>query len=177
MENLLPFPNFSAGDAVNRMKQMEQYLFQLRECLELALTDIGPANFSAAFRSELSGLGLQMQDMKLNAEERQQRVEQVSNGQLTVPDVLNSEAYKASVRAVKPEGGTGYVKFPDGTMICYGTETAETSITFHESYETLPVLVTSPSVTAGVTEGGFTVTEADGFSWIAIGRYHMEQGV
>lgn len=176
MENLLPFPHFIAGDTANRLKQMEDYLYQFRESLELALTDIGPANFSAAFRTELSALGLQMKDMETNAEERQQRVEQVSNGQITVSDVLNSEAYKASIRAVKSKGGDGYVKFPDGTMVCYGAEDMKTSITFYESYATKPVLVVSPDVGTVVTESGFTVEAGSCFSWIAIGRYQIEQG-
>ncbi len=175
MTNILPHPNILAADDKNKIWQMETYLYQLYESLELALTDIGPANFSAAFREELSSFGLQMKDVQSNAEQSQQRVEKVSNGQLTVSDVLNSEAYKASIEEIKPEGADGYVKFQDGTMICYGTEDTSTIVTFRESYAAVPVLVTRPNVTATVTESGFTVDAASEFSWIAIGRYNKEQ--
>ena len=92
MEHLIPYPNFRAADERNKVKQMEDYLYQLRETLELALTDIGPANFSAAFRMELQNIGMEMQNVQTNTEESQQRVERVSGAQITVSDVLNSEA-------------------------------------------------------------------------------------
>lgn len=175
--NMLPHPNIIARDDANKLRQMESYMYQLHEALELALTDIGPENFSAAFRMELSAIGLQMQNVQTNTEQSQQRVEQVNKGQLTVSDVLSSAAYKASIEAVKSKGADGYVKLPDGTMICYGAETIATSITFHESYAAVPVLITSPNVTATVTVSGFTIDTASEFSWIAIGRYNIEEGV
>lgn len=170
MEHLIPYPNFRAVDERNKVKQMEDYLYQLRETLELALTDIGPANFSAAFRMELQNIGMEMQNVQTNTEESQQRVERVSGAQITVSDVLNSEAYKASIEAAKSEGADGYVKFPDGTLICYGSESSATSGTFGKEYSAAPVLITSPNVTATVTTTGFTVGTASTFSWLAIGR-------
>ena len=170
MEHLIPYPNFRAADERNKVKQMEDYLYQLRETLELALTDIGPANFSAAFRLELQNIGMEMQNVQTNAEESQQRVERVSSSQITVSDVLNSEAYKASIAAAKSEGADGYVKFPDGTLICYGVAENATTATFAKEYSAAPVVIANPSVTATVTTSGFTVGTADTFSWLAIGR-------
>ena len=170
MEHLIPYPNFRAADERNKVKQMEDYLYQLRETLELALTDIGPANFSAAFRLELQNIGMEMQNVQTNAEESQQRVEKVSGSQITVSDVLNSEAYKASIEAAKSEGADGYVKFPDGTLICYGNASNTTSATFKKEYSAAPVVIANPSVAATVTTSGFTVSESSTFSWLAIGR-------
>ena len=171
MNHLIPYPNFTAMDDRNKLKQMESYLFQLREALELSLTDIGPENFSAAFRVELERIGMEMQNVQTNAEESQQRVEQVSGSQLTVSDVLNSEAYKKSIDAAKSEGDTGYVRFPDGTMICYGSETDATLVTFAKAFSAVPVTITSLEKTVIVTTTGLTMEEAATFSWIAIGRY------
>lgn len=167
MEHLIPVPNFRAADEKAKIRQMEDYFYQLREALELALTDIGPANFSVAFRTELQNLGMEMQNVQTNAEESQQRVERVSGAQITVNDVLNSEAYKASIAAAKSEGADGYVKFPDGTLICYGTESGTT---FKKEYGAVPVLVTSPNVAEEVTTTGFTTSSSGAFSWLAIGR-------
>jgi len=171
MEHLIPYPNFTAMDDRNKLKQMESYLYQLREALELSLTDIGPENFSAAFRIELERIGMEMQNVQTNAEESQQRVEQVSGAQLTVSDVLNSEPYKKSIEAAKSEGDVGYVRFPDGTMICYGSETDKAEVVFKKEFSAAPVTITSPEKTVIVTTTGFTMEESGTFSWIATGRY------
>ena len=175
MEHLIPYPNFRAADERNKIKQMEDYLYQLREALELSLTDIGPMNFSAAFRLELERIGMEMENVQTNAEESQQRVEQVSGAQITVSDVLNSEAYKKSIEAAKSVGEDGYVQFPDGTMICYGNETDATEVTFKKEFGAVPATITNPEKTVIVTSTGFTIEEAASFSWVAIGRY--EKGV
>ncbi|MBR2408916.1 MAG: hypothetical protein IKB07_08170 [Lachnospiraceae bacterium] len=171
MEHLIPYPNFRAADERSKVRQIEDYLYQLRETLELALTDIGPMNFSAAFRMELSNLGMEMQSVQTNAEESQQRVEKVSTSQLTVSDVLNSEAYKESLKSVMSEGEDGYVGLPDGTRICYGNMNNGTTVTFKKEYSAVPVLITSPHVDVTITNTGFTTGESSTFSWIAIGRY------
>ena len=175
MEHLIPYPNFRAADERNKIKQMEDYLYQLREALELSLTDIGPMNFSAAFRLELERIGMEMASVQTNAEESQQRVEQVSGAQITVSDVLNSEAYKKSIEAAKSVGEDGYVQFPDGTMICYGNETDATEVTFKKEFGAVPVIFTMPATVVTSATNGFTVEEAETFSWLAIGRY--EKGV
>lgn len=174
MEHLIPFPNFRAGDDKNKLRQMEDYLYQLREALELSLTDIGPSNFSAAFRMELERIGMEMQNVQTNAEESQQRVEHVSGAQITVSDVLNSEAYKASIEAAKSEGEEGYVKFPDGTMICYGNEDNKVEVTFKSEFSAVPVIMIQPETAVTATKVGFTIEEAKVFSWVAIGRYETK---
>lgn len=171
MEHLIPYPNFRAADERNKVKQMEDYLYQLREALELSLTDIGPMNFSAAFRMELERIGMEMQNVQTNAEENHQRTEMVSNAQISVMDVLNSEPYKKSLDTAKPVGEDGYVQFPDGTMICYGNETNAAEVTFKKEFSAVPVITTMPATVVTATNKGFTIEEAATFSWLAMGRY------
>lgn len=171
MEHLIPYPNFRAADERNKIKQMEDYLYQLREALELSLTDIGPMNFSAAFRLELERIGMEMQNVQTDAEENHQRVEQVSGSQITVSDVLNSEAYKKSIEAAKPVGEDGYVQFPDGTMMCYGNEAKKNTVSFKREFSAAPVIMTMPAMVVTATNKGFTIEKSSDFSWFAIGRY------
>lgn len=181
MESMLPFPSFTANDPTGKLRQIETFLWQLREHLELALTDIGVDNFSPAFRMELEAIGVQMESAKTNAEESQQRVERVSNEQLTVSDVLNSEAYKKSIEAAKKEvvsTTASCITFQDGTRIEYGSisqsEAVDVTVTFAEPYLSTPFLMTSPYAVTTITATGFTVN-TDGMAWIAIGKIEIKE--
>lgn len=186
MEHLIPFPNFRAADERNKIKQMEDYLYQLREALELSLTDIGLSNFSAAFRLELQRMGMEMQNVQTNSEESKQRLEKVSGAQLSVSDVLNSEAYKASIEAVKEETAVetsnSCITFPDGTRIEYGKIDAEqmaegeeeilhTMVFFKDEFSDVPVIIIYPSKELDSIDAScFSVPADSGSYWIAIGK-------
>ena len=186
MEHLIPFPNFRAADERNKIKQMEDYLYQLREALELSLTDIGPSNFSAAFRLELQRMGMEMQNVQTNSEESKQRVEKVSGAQLSVSDVLNSEAYKASIESVKEEVSAvtsdSCITFPDGTRIEFGKISAVqpmaegadvpyTMIFFQNEFTDVPVISLYPSKEMDYIDSTCFSAPADSDAyWIAIGK-------
>lgn len=87
MFDTLPFPNMTAKDAEERSKQTIDYLLQLREELVFILDSIVSGDFSK----------VTTQPEALKAMETE---EKVSSNDLTVAEVINSAAFKASLNGV-----------------------------------------------------------------------------
>ena len=78
-------------------------------------------------------------------------------------------------------GGTGYVKLPDGTMVCYGAKSADSGnnrVNYPASFSATPSIVLTPSASATVYVGTNTSTyfllntsASATVYWIAVGRW------
>lgn len=95
MYDILPFPpNITATDTKEQVAQINNYLIQFKEALEFILMNISEDNLSPDLVEKLNSLGT---DIKKENEERGEEIQQVSGKMITVSDVLNSSAFKASV--------------------------------------------------------------------------------
>lgn len=140
------------------------YLYKLVEQLEMVLDNLTIDNFSSTLSAQLEALSLSASQSSTVAAEAQQR----ANKGITVSDVINSPMFASALDTVKTQGGNGWVRTVDGTQLCYGN--AESSVTFPEAFDSVPVVVTTPSMTVTATSSGFTVDEAGAFGYVAIGR-------
>ena len=99
MYDMLPFPNIMAANIEEVVAQTNNYLMQLKETLEFALTNISTENLSSELIDKLNVLGT---DIEKSIEDRDDQLQQVSNQALSVSDVLNSSAFDLAVRGKLP---------------------------------------------------------------------------
>ena len=96
MIDMLPFPRISGKTSEEQISELFNYLIQFKETLEFALMNITAENLSPDLINQLNELGANIQN---NKDERESALAQITQNQtLTVFDVLNSEAFKASVQ-------------------------------------------------------------------------------
>lgn len=107
MQDLFEYPTITATQPEEQVKELVNYLVQFKETLEFALGNISTDNLSADLVSKLNTLGA---DIKKSSDEVEEQIQQVSKQGLTVNDVLNSEAYKASINAVSDQIPTEYLE-------------------------------------------------------------------
>lgn len=88
MFDTLPFPNMTAKDAEERSKQTIDYLLQLREELVFILDSIVSGDFSKV-------------TTQTEAVKALEEISNASGNELTVAEVINSAAFKASLNGVK----------------------------------------------------------------------------
>lgn len=100
MYDMLPFPNIAATTAEELTTQINNYLIQFKETLEFALTNISTDNLSQDLVDRLNEMGA---NIEKSIEERDEQIGQVSNKNLTVSDVLNSEAFSLALDNVTPK--------------------------------------------------------------------------
>ena len=103
MYDMLPYPNIMAANIEELVTQTNNYLMQLKETLEFALTNISTENLSSELTDKLNVLGA---DIEKSIEDRDDQIQQVSNQALSVSDVLNSSAFNIAV-----EGKISKLKF------------------------------------------------------------------
>lgn len=169
-------PGLTAADPMGRIKEVEDYLWYLKERLEFVLGDIGMENFSQDFRRRLAAMGADISGARDMAGIGEQRVANVEGKSLTVSDVINSEMYKQSMKSMgdglrreMADGGAGYLGVCDGTLILYGTGQAG-DVVFGREFAEPPVVFTMPQTAVIAHTGGFLAEGAGIFQWMAIGR-------
>ena len=94
MHDILPYPNITATDPKEQLSQINNYLIQLKEGLEFALTSISADNLSPELRNQLSSLSVEIRATK---EEQEDATQQIANKTITVSDVINSQLFKEAV--------------------------------------------------------------------------------
>ena len=108
MQDLFEYPTITSTQPEEQVKELVHYLVQFKETLEFALGNISTDNLSADLVSKLNTLGA---DIKRSNDEIEEQFQQVAHKQgITVSDVLNSEAYKASIKTVTDQIPTEYLK-------------------------------------------------------------------
>ena len=95
MYDMLPYPNIMAANIEEVVAQTNNYLMQLKETLEFALTNISTENLSSELINKLNVLGA---DIEKSIEDRDDQLQQVASKTLTVSDVLNSSAFDLAVK-------------------------------------------------------------------------------
>ena len=100
MFDIFEYPNISAKDVNELSQQVNHYLVQFKETLEFVLTNISTENLSADLIAKLNSLGAEIETRK---QEQEEQITQVTNNALTISDVLNSEAYNASIRSLRED--------------------------------------------------------------------------
>lgn len=107
MQDLFEYPTITTSKSEEQIKELVNYLVQFKETLEFTLANISADNLSSDLVSKLNTLGA---DIQRSNDEREEQIQQVVNNGLTVSDVLNSEAYKASLKGVSDKIPTEYLE-------------------------------------------------------------------
>lgn len=100
MYDMLPFPSITATDTKEQVTQINNYLIQFKEVLEFILTNISEDNLSPDLVAKLNSFGA---EIKKENTDRGEEIQQVSGKMITVSDVLNSPAYKASMESLEEQ--------------------------------------------------------------------------
>ena len=113
MMDMFPFPSVTGKTSEEQIKDILNYLIQFKETLEFALMNISTENLSPDLVNRLNDLGANIQQ---NNAERESELVQITQKQtITVFDVLNSEAFKASLKN-EIEGINFSVNFDTGHL-------------------------------------------------------------
>ena len=94
MFDMLPFPHISANTAREQIVEITHYLIQFKETLEFILANISFDNLSPDIIDKLNSLGAEIEK---NNESQKEQIQQVSQKNLTVSDVINSDAFKEAL--------------------------------------------------------------------------------
>lgn len=100
MYDMLPYPNIVGATAEEQMVEMNNYLMQLKETLEFLLMDISEENLSQSLVNKLNSLGA---DIEKTNEDKDDQIAQVSNNNLSVSDVINSQQFITALYDVTPK--------------------------------------------------------------------------
>ena len=113
MMDMFPFPSVTGKTSEEQIRDILNYLVQFKETLEFALMNISTENLSPDLVNRLNDLGANFQQ---NNAERESELAQITQKQtITVFDVLNSEAFKASLKN-EIEGINFSVNFDTGHL-------------------------------------------------------------
>ena len=113
MMDMFPFPSVTGKTSEEQIRDILNYLVQFKETLEFALMNISTENLSSDLVNRLNDLGANIQS---NSAERESELAQITQKQtITVFDVLNSEAFKASLKN-EIEGINFSVNFDTGHL-------------------------------------------------------------
>lgn len=94
MMDMLPFPPNRGNTPEEKIADIINYLIQLKETLEFALTNISAENLSHDLINKLNELGA---DIKKSNEDRESEISQVSNKSLTIFDVCSSDLVRETM--------------------------------------------------------------------------------
>lgn len=114
MQDLFEYPTITSSQSEEQIKELVNYLVQFKETLEFTLANISADNLSTDLVSKLNTLGA---DIQRSNDEREEQIQQVVNNGLTVSDVINSEAYKASLKGVSDKIPTKYLESAEQIQI------------------------------------------------------------
>ena len=95
MYDMLPFPNTIGKTPEEQIAEINNYLIQLKETLEFALSNITEENLSQDLVERLNSLGA---DVEMSSEELDDQLSQIANNTLTVSDVINSSAFDSAIK-------------------------------------------------------------------------------
>lgn len=95
MVDMLPFPRITGNTPAEQIGEILNYLIQFKETLEFALVNISTENLSPDLVNKLNELGANIEQSQA---ERESELAQISRGNLTVSDVLNSEGFKVELK-------------------------------------------------------------------------------
>ena len=113
MMDIFPFPSVRGKTSEEQISELLNYLVQFKETLEFALMNISVENLSPDLVNRLNDLGANIQS---NSAERESELAQITQKQtITVFDVLNSEAFRASLKN-EIEGINFSVNFDTGHL-------------------------------------------------------------
>ncbi len=110
MYDLLPFPQITATDPREQVKQVTEYLMRFKEELEFILTSSSVENLSPELIERLNGLGA---DIETSNVEREEQLTQMNARSLTVSDVINSSAFETALKNNTP---TFSINFETGNL-------------------------------------------------------------
>ena len=100
MYDMLPFPNIDGKNIEEQTFQINNYLMQFKETLEFILSNISFDNLSQDVIAQLEALGSNIQK---NEQDKEEQLSQISNKVITVPDVINSNAFKLALEGAGPK--------------------------------------------------------------------------
>lgn len=106
MQDILPFPNITAGTPQEQASQINNYLIQLKESIEFALVNISTENLAPDLAAQMERQVAAIKSVEI---EQQEQKQQVAKKVLTVSDVVNSEMFKAALKAVEEKIPTEYI--------------------------------------------------------------------
>ena len=107
MQDIFEYPTLISTEPEEQIKELVHYLLQFKETLEFTLANITTDNLSTDLVAKLNALGA---DIQSNREEREDQIQQVVNNSITVYDVIESDAYKASLGAVEDKIPAEYIR-------------------------------------------------------------------
>ena len=107
MQDLFEYPTITSANPDGQVKELVNYLVQFKETLEFALANISTDNLSADLVAKLNAFGA---DIQKSNDEREEQFQQVANKNVTATEVINSEVYKASIKAIRDEIPTKYLE-------------------------------------------------------------------
>jgi hypothetical protein len=100
MYDVLPFPNITAKDVEGQTAQINNYLIQFKETLEFILSNISTDNLAPELVEKLNSLGAEIEK---TTEESTEQIQQITNREISVSDVINSQAFKSAVENAGPD--------------------------------------------------------------------------
>lgn len=95
MYDMLPFPNINATSTKEQVLQINNFLINFKEALEIILTNISTDNLSQDLIDKLNTLGA---NIEKSIEDRDDQIQQVSNQAITVSDVMNSPTFYLALK-------------------------------------------------------------------------------
>lgn len=159
-------PNLLGATPEENIRILHDYLYQLTEQLEFVLGNIGVDNLSEGLVAKLNSLGADIEAAQTTNAQTEQQVGRLDL--ITVNDVINSAAFAAAINGAKATEGTGFLRFSNGTLVCYGTA-SEGSATFSRAYSSAPIVTTNPAAEIVKSATGIT-SDTQTFDFIAIGK-------
>lgn len=100
MYDMLPFPNITGKTVEEQTAQINNYLIQFKETLEFILSNISTDNLSPELVEKLNSLGAEIEK---TTEESAEQIQQISNREISVSDVINSQAFQSAVENAGPD--------------------------------------------------------------------------
>ena len=100
MYDMLPFPNITGKTVEEQTAQINNYLIQFKETLEFILSNISTDNLSPELVAKLNSLGAEIEK---TTEESAEQIQQITNREISVSDVINSQAFQSAIENAGPQ--------------------------------------------------------------------------
>ena len=95
----LPYPSINGNTAEEKIVELQNYLWQLKETLETIVSNISVDNLSDDLVETLNSLG---SDIAKTSEETEEYIQQIQQNNLTISDVINSDAFQLALENYEP---------------------------------------------------------------------------
>ena len=100
MYDMLPFPNITGKTVEEQTAQINNYLIQFKETLEFILSNISTDNLAPELVAQLNSLGAEIEK---TTEESAEQIQQITNREISVSDVINSQAFQSAIENAGPQ--------------------------------------------------------------------------